>query len=61
MSDATTLPDGWTTNDDICRSLCMAAANNLIEAFVWSESLEGGDFWEDVHNRLVAIAAGRTL
>lgn len=35
-----------------------AAADNLVEAFVWSDTAEGFTFWNAVHEKLEGYACG---
>ena len=37
------------------------AANGLMAAFTWEEHPWGYDFWEDVHDELVRLAAQRVI
>jgi hypothetical protein len=52
-------PPGTLTKYE--RELASEAASALVNGFTWSESAEGGDYWEKVYVKLSELAGGRPL
>lgn len=54
-------PEPCTASEDYGQPRAREAAAALVDAFGWSMTVEGHDFWDGVYRRLLAIADGEAL